>query len=177
MYWRSSRTSPVGTLSNPVSSLGLFPCAHFQTLAPNDRPRNFYPVVLLLLPCHRRMFAILRQQSHAVHAGDEGYYVPTRSGRTIHAHARCSTSGRTSRHNTRKTLSDAHRFHGGTWRSEPDADAHIRRRCNPPPYRLWSPCLGWSYIAPVRDMSHAGAFEKKSLSTRATITSRVLSCQ
>ena len=92
-------------------------------------------------------------------------------------HAPCSTPGRTSRHNTRNPPSDAHRFLGGTWRSEPDMNAHIRRRCNPSLCRLCSPGLGSSYIAPVTDMSLAGAFEKRSLSMPATITSRMLSCQ
>jgi hypothetical protein len=81
----------------------------------------------------------------------------------IHAHAPCSTSGRTPRHNTRNTPSDARRFCGGTWRSVPDANAHIRRHCNPPSCRLCSPCLGSSYIAPVTGMFRAGAFEKRSL--------------
>jgi hypothetical protein len=81
----------------------------------------------------------------------------------ISAHAPCSTSGRTSRHNTRNTPSDARRFCGGTWHSVPDANAHIRRHCNPLSCRLCSPCLGSSCIAPVTDMSHAGAFEKRSL--------------
>jgi len=96
---------------------------------------------------------------------------------TTHAHAPRSTPGRTSRHNTRNTPSDARRFRGGTWSSEPDANAHIRRHCIPPPCRLWSPGLGSSYIAPVTDMSHAGALEKRSLSMPPTIASRVLSCQ
>jgi hypothetical protein len=88
----------------------------------------------------------------------------TQPGCTIHAHAPRSTSGRTSRHNPRNTPSDARRFRGGTWRSEPDANAHIRRHYTLPPCRLCSPCLGSSYIAPVTDMSHAGALEKRSLS-------------
>src|ERR1019366_7636475 len=66
-------------------------------------------------------------------------------GGTMHAHAPCSTSGRTSRHNTRNTPSDARRFRGGTWRSEPDANAHIRRHCTPLPCRRCSPCLGSSH--------------------------------
>jgi hypothetical protein len=104
-------------------------------------------------------------------------YVLTQPGCTIHAHAPCSTSGRTSQHNTRNTPSDARRFRGGIWSSEPDANAHIRRQCSPQPCRLCSPCLGSSCIAPVTDMSHAGALEKRSPSMRPTIASRVLSCQ
>ena len=69
----------------------------------------------------------------------------TQPGCTIHAHAPCSTSGRTSRHNPRNTPSDARRFRGGTWRSEPDANAHIRRHCTPLPCRRCSPCLGSSH--------------------------------
>ena len=88
-------------------------------------------------------------------------YVLTQPGCTIHAHAPCSTSGRTSQHNTRNTPSDARRFRGGIWSSEPDANAHIRRHCNLPPCGLCSRCLGSSYIAPVTDMSHAGRAGKE----------------
>jgi hypothetical protein len=69
-------------------------------------------------------------------------------------------SGRMSRRSTRNPPSDARRLRGDTWRSEPDANAHIRRYCMSAPCRRCSRCLGSSCFPPSTDMSHAGTWSK-----------------